>query len=487
MERNRLLTLLVLLLTATTGAWANWTGGTYTATSDESNGSITISDNATLTINQNVTVNTGAITINEGKTLTVVGPGSLVVRGTNGGDSQNGGVAMNGSGCIVVKGNATVTVYGGDGGEGDTGSNGGNGGAAITCSVTIYSGTLLITGGEGGDGQNGGNGGDCFAGSGTFTYYGGNVTANGGPIGDPIELGGGDWGNFGKTFADTYNVVFENQPTSLLDGYSDPITVENIKSANDVIIEGSGADPVPVYYAVKMKDATHAEAANWTIASGENSVAGNVADGLTGLSEGATVTATYGGTRHVKSVKAVVKAGVFAAKTLAEATAEDIGKIAGADGKIYATKADAEAVATGNAVAMIAYIGTASDCTHGLAIALADESGTKNYGAAGTACSGKAAVTGGTWRLPSIKDWQYMFIGCGASGSYSDNPSSMSYTGLKDKLATAQGYALQAGIYWSSTEEPGDLAWYVYFYGSTANFSYEDENYDYYVRACLAF
>jgi hypothetical protein len=63
----------------------------------------------------------------------------------------------------------------------------------------------------------------------------------------------------------------------------------------------------------------------------------------------------------------------------------------------------------------------------------------------------------------------------------------MSYSGLASKLTTAQGDALQSGNYWSSTEEPGDLAWYVYFDGSTANFSYEDENYDYYVRACLAF
>jgi len=302
MGKTRLLSLLVLLLTATTGAWANWTGGTYTATSDEFLGSITISDNATLTINQNVTVKTGAITINEGKTLTVVGPGSLVVRGTDGSDGQDGGVGINGSGCIVVKGNANVRVDGGEGGDKE-GETGGNGGAAITCSVTIYSGTLIIYGGEGGDGQNGGNGGDCFAGSGTFTYYGGNVTANGGPIGDPIELGGGDWGNFGKTFADTYNVVFENQPTTLLDGYSDPITVENIKSANDVIIEGSGADPVPVYYAVKMKDGVM-DANKWTIKSGETTVT----PGVTEVAEGAPVTATYGGQRHVKSVKAVVKA-----------------------------------------------------------------------------------------------------------------------------------------------------------------------------------
>jgi hypothetical protein len=238
----------------------------------------------------------------------------------------------------------------------------------------------------------------------------------------------------------------------------------------------------PATYKVSLKDGVM-DANKWTIKSGETTVT----PGVTEVAEGAPVTATYGGQRHVKSVKAVVKAGVFAAKTLAEATAEDIGKIAGADGKIYATKADAEAVATGNAVAMIAYIGTASDCTHGLAIALADESGEKNYEAAGTACSSKAAVTGGTWRLPSIKDWQYIFIGCGASGSYSVNPTSMSYSGLASKLTTAQGDALQSGNYWSSTEKPGDLAWYVYFDGSTANFSDEDESNEYQVRACLAF
>ena len=183
----------------------------------------------------------------------------------------------------------------------------------------------------------------------------------------------------------------------------------------------------------------------------------------------------------------VTKTQAAAAKTLAEATAGDIGKIAGKDGKIYATKADAEAVATGNAVAMIAYVGTASDCTHGLAIALADESRTKDYGAAGTACSGKAAVTGGTWRLPSIKDWQYMFIGCGASGSYSDNHISMSYSGLASKLTTAQGDALQADNYWSSTEGDPGYAWVVYFHGSDAFFYADLERSVYQVRACLAF
>lgn len=63
-------------------------------------------------------------------------------------------------------------------------------------------------------------------------------------------------------------------------------------------------------YSVKMANVTDAEAANWTIASGQSSVKGNEADGLTGLSEGAEVTVTYSGSKKVKSVKAVKKGGV---------------------------------------------------------------------------------------------------------------------------------------------------------------------------------
>ena len=230
-------------------------------------------------------------------------------------------------------------------------------------------------------------------------------------------------------------------------------------------------------YNVTVKEGT-VDAANWAISPNP-------------ATEGQTVTIKYTGAKHVKSIKAVKKAAAATARKLAEATTDDIGKIAGADGNIYDTKADAEAVATGNAVAMIAYVGTASDCTHGLAIALADESGEKNYGAAGTACSGKAAVTGGTWRLPSEKDWQYMFIGCGSSESYSapiPGFTSKSYSGLASKLTTAQGDALQTGNYWSSSEhDPGYDAWYVTFDGSTAVFNDDDENYEFYVRACLAF
>ena len=208
-----------------------------------------------------------------------------------------------------------------------------------------------------------------------------------------------------------------------------------------------------------------------------------------GVTKGAEVTVTYTGSKKVIGVKAEKKSAAAAPRPLAEAVAADLGKIAGADGNIYDTKAAAEAVATGNAVAMIAYVGSASDCTHGLAIALADESGTKTWSEAGAACSGKTAVTGGTWRLPSIKDWQYMFIGCGASGSYSDSPSTMSYSELATKLTTANGTALQTVSYWSSTESsPGEDAWSLYFGGSSASFFSGDyEGGAYPIRACLAF
>ena len=166
-------------------------------------------------------------------------------------------------------------------------------------------------------------------------------------------------------------------------------------------------------------------------------------------------------------------------------TASDLGKVLCTDGSIY-ENVSAATNAGKTAAAVIAYVDETNK--NGLALALADESGTKDYKSAGPACSGKAAVTGGTWRLPSIKDWQYMFIGCGASGSYSDNPGAMSYSGLASKLTTAQGNALQTVEYWSSTESsPGSTAWIVKFDGSNASFNYKPEFFVYRVRACLAF
>ena len=86
--RKKICSILALLLVAATGARADWTGGTYTATAHEELGAITVNDDATLTINEGVTVfvNDG-IGVAEGKTLTIAGPGKLVVKGEKGTDT----------------------------------------------------------------------------------------------------------------------------------------------------------------------------------------------------------------------------------------------------------------------------------------------------------------------------------------------------------------------------------------------------------------
>ena len=215
--------------------------------------------------------------------------------------------------------------------------------------------------------------------------------------------------------------------------------------------------------------------------------------------EGNTVTAKFTG-KKVLGLKVTKRVSYPIA--ISAVTSDYIGSVVTTDGNVYATVAAATA-ASKTPVAMIAYVGTASDCAHGLAIALEDVSNEKltwnNSGSnnesktAAEWCSAwntSKAVTGGTWRLPSISDWQYMFIGCGASESYSDNPIQMSYSGLASKLTTAQGGALPVNAdYWSSTEASTEYLWTVRFGDSYAFFynnTWEGKAFDL-VRACLVF
>ena len=172
-------------------------------------------------------------------------------------------------------------------------------------------------------------------------------------------------------------------------------------------------------------------------------------------------------------------------------TSPAVGQVIGSDGKNY-NVADVPSGVT--KVAMIAYVGNASDCTNGLAIALADESDSKmDWSTAMSTCKDKTAVTGRTWRLPSAKDWQYMFIGCGSGELYSDPSEEMkrSYSGLASKLTTAGGTALQVGEdynYWSSSEyDISEFAWSLRFVGNDAIFLFGRKDLEPFVRACLAF
>lgn len=176
----------------------------------------------------------------------------------------------------------------------------------------------------------------------------------------------------------------------------------------------------------------------------------------------------------------VKKTQAAAAKTLAEATAGDIGKIAGADGNIYDTKADAETAGT-TAVAMIAYVGSDTyDATfkNGLAIALADEVGS-NWSTAMSTCSEKTAITGAKWCLPSQDQWKQMFKANGGNDE--------KYTGLNTTITTAGGTTLKV-YYWSSSESsPGVSAVGVYLMSGSAMWGDAEEGSSLGVRACLAF
>ena len=164
----------------------------------------------------------------------------------------------------------------------------------------------------------------------------------------------------------------------------------------------------------------------------------------------------------------------------ANAQTGDIGKLIGADGNIYPKASIATALGT-TGVAMIGYVGNESDCTHGVAVALNDESNKAKMelSEATTACAGKTAVQGGTWRLPSRKDWQYLFIGCGSNRTYTDSPSgSFDCSGLQSAL-NGVGDTLMSDRYICTEGARVD------FTETTASFGFT--NNPWYVRAVLAF
>lgn len=203
-----------------------------------------------------------------------------------------------------------------------------------------------------------------------------------------------------------------------------------------------------------------------------------------------------------------------AARTLAEATTEDIGKVAGADGKIYANVAAAKAAST-TACAIIAYVGseTAEYQTHGLAIAMKDaaegstvlwssssyDQSLTNYTdvseAVTTAQSGHsnswsssysasnypafydaqhntittsdgisaAAPASGTssWFLPSLYQWNMIVKGLSGQSADLSNDKNDDYkaSSLNTKIEAAGGTGLQPYYYWSSTEYDRNNVW----------------------------
>jgi hypothetical protein len=157
-----------------------------------------------------------------------------------------------------------------------------------------------------------------------------------------------------------------------------------------------------------------------------------------------------------------------AAKPLANATTEDLGKVVGADGNIYANKDAAEAANT-TAVAMICYVNEG----HGLALALTDE-GYMDWNTALTTCAAHTpAVTGATWKLASKSEMNLMINAAG------------NYAALRNGFSAVGGTNMSDDHYWLSDESTADYAQYIEYYDGSTSQEFKSDSYK--VRACLAF
>jgi hypothetical protein len=161
-----------------------------------------------------------------------------------------------------------------------------------------------------------------------------------------------------------------------------------------------------------------------------------------------------------------------------------VGEIVGTDGLAYDV-ADKDNLPVGvTAVAMVAY----KDGSNGLAIQL-NNSPSYTYGDDAQSYTGYPAVSGGvaTWRLPSMDDWQNMFVGCAKSGDAEKSNYMDPIAGFKEKIA-ATGIAFDSNGYWSPS---GTYSWAVdvnlYDTYATASFSSTLGYYNKYVLGCLAF
>ena len=166
-----------------------------------------------------------------------------------------------------------------------------------------------------------------------------------------------------------------------------------------------------------------------------------------------------------------------------------VGEIVGSDGLAYYASDKNDLPSGVTAVAMVAY--KSATAGESLAIQLNASPANMSWSDAKTYVSGLTAVPGGTWRLPSMDDWQNMFVGCAKDGDDSDasdntlNP----IAGFKEKIG-ATGITWQSNYYWSSSDSES-YAWSVGVYlndsNASANFVKSVTSTPSNVLGCLAF
>ena len=303
-----------------------------------------------------------------------------------------------------------------------------------------------------------------------------------------------------KAFALTKKIAVEQFSDEYASGYSSGFALSPLNAILNFTIAGLSAS-TSVDVALTDPENLNITGSVTTDGSGQATFAMGISGGTYNINQ---LTLAIGDnnitfTNSDKTLAAGKIYNVSRSLALANVTTSDLGKVIGADGKIYPTANDATAAYT-TAVAMIAYVGADSNCSNGLAIALEnvgnanswDNSNNNNDGkTAAELCSAwntSKTVIGGTWRLPSVVDWQYMLVGCGATGPVNKEPSEsfyMSYSGMETMLTAVGGAALTS--FWTSTPRVSN-AWYVNFPGNgNALIRTGTQSGSNGVRACLAF
>ena len=176
------------------------------------------------------------------------------------------------------------------------------------------------------------------------------------------------------------------------------------------------------------------------------------------------------------------------------ATKADVGKVVCSDGSIYATVSAAKAAGK-TAQAMIAYVDDEFGTALGISLEdgpiseadkIVDDEGCKHNVALSIASAFNTShpIEGGTWRLPSVNDWEHMLIGCGSTSEFvktlpnpswsSDPYANSAYEflpgNIRSMVVAAGGtdFTVNRYVYpgyWSSTGSAttGGM-WYDYFF-----------------------
>ena len=460
MQKNKLLLLLVLLVTAATGAWAAEVTVTKTVHDlfpDDANGTqeATLYSDANLSISVNSDGNNGKV-YNNGTEWRVYQTNSAVVTVTateatiksveftftvkNNGIIKYDGNAMTSGTAVNVNAASAQFVAGKTG----SGTNG----------IVSISGFTVVYETAGGSGEEAPTTKHLI----TATYDKQTRSLEQ-PLPYATTIGELYEAVTGEPFSDLISSMsalemplsgISSTKTDVvsigdLNGASTPVTVKADGQATVSLKFGNYAKGIylsvtpPLY--VKMKDGVK-DADKWTVKVGEGQAQALPIGGLKG--DGSeTVTLQYNGRLKVKGVKATsdaVPVPPAESKTLAESA---VGELVGSDGLAYAA-ADKDKLPDGVVAAgMVAY----KSGSNGLVIALTDD-GSLGWTTASGSTTGAAAhtptVTGYSWRLPTKDEWPLMF---GANGG-----NNASYSGLNTAIENAGGTALvESWAYWTST------------------------------------